>query len=170
MAYQQITTLRSFQSTALWDWLKILPNSIALSDTIGSDAFFRDFTPALACAYAGVRQDSGDPITFANKLLLHYDKCGIDSKTKTLVFSNSLDFPTIAELYYMYHRRFKVRFGIGTNLTNDCGPEPLNMVIKMDTYSGKPVVKLSDDAGKETGDKKMIKKVRDTFHVTVENK
>ena len=35
-------------------------------------------------------------------------------------------------------------FGIGTNLMNDLGPEPLNIVVKMIRANGQPVAKISD--------------------------
>jgi nicotinate phosphoribosyltransferase len=39
-------------------------------------------------------------------------------------------------------------FGIGTNLTNDVGLEPLNIVMKLVEVNGQPVAKLSDAPGK----------------------
>jgi nicotinate phosphoribosyltransferase len=37
---------------------------------------------------------------------------------------------------------------VGTNLTNDVGPTPLQIVIKMIRCNGQPVAKLSDSPGK----------------------
>jgi nicotinate phosphoribosyltransferase len=37
---------------------------------------------------------------------------------------------------------------VGTNLTNDVGPAPINIVIKMIRCNGQPVAKLSDSPGK----------------------
>ena len=54
-----------------------------------------------------------------------------------------------------------VSFGIGTNFTNDVGLTPLNIVLKMtdalpDGGVWNPVVKLSDEKGKYTGDPGII--------------
>ena len=62
----------------------------------------------------------------------------------------------IEEIQNACDGRIKTAYGIGTNLTNDVGVKPLNIVIKMTSFSAdgkmwKPVVKLSDDAGKHTG-------------------
>jgi nicotinate phosphoribosyltransferase len=51
-------------------------------------------------------------------------------------------------------------FGIGTNLTNDFGFKPLNMVIKMVEADGVPVVKLSDDPMKHTGDSVVVENMK----------
>ena len=42
----------------------------------------------------------------------------------------------------------KVGFGIGTYLSNDCGLEPLNQVMKVIECNGRPVAKISDTEGK----------------------
>ena len=53
-------------------------------------------------------------------------------------------------------------FGIGTNLTNDTGFKPANIVMKLiscQMNANQPVygcVKLSDDAGKHTGENKEV--------------
>ena len=39
-------------------------------------------------------------------------------------------------------------FGIGTNLTNDVGLTPLNIVMKLVRANGQPVAKISDTPGK----------------------
>ena len=63
---------------------------IALSDTLGTKKFISDFCGALAKAYDGVRHDSGDPIEWLEKILSMYNSCGINAKTKKVVFSDSL--------------------------------------------------------------------------------
>ena len=47
-----------------------------------------------------------------------------------------------------FHGRALTAFGIGTNLTNDLGYEPINIVIKMTECNGQPVAKVSDAPGK----------------------
>ena len=66
------------------------------------------------------------------------------AKGKTLVFSDALTFPLMIDLYQRFRDRVKLSFGIGTNLTNDLGYQPLQIVIKMVRCNGQPVAKLSD--------------------------
>ncbi len=121
----------------------------ALSDTLGVDAFCRDFDQYFAKLYDGVRQDSGDPIAWGHKIINHYKELGIDSRTKSLIFSDSLDFPKAILLNNTFKDKAKVSFGIGTYLTNDLeGLEPLNVVIKVVRCNGQPVAKISDSPGK----------------------
>lgn len=69
-----------------------------------------------------------------------------------------------AAIHRAFQGEIRDSYGIGTHLTNDIGPTPLNMVIKLsacrtDSQSGwQQTVKLSDDTGKHTGDKDEIKK------------
>jgi len=76
----------------------------------------------------------------------------VDPRTKTLVFSDGLDVPRVMDLYSHFDGRCQLSFGVGTNLTNDVGPEPLNIVIKMTRCNGQPVAKLSDSPGKNMSD------------------
>ena len=56
--------------------------------------------------------------------------------------------PLAIRLARHFHGRARTSFGIGTNLTNDLGYEPINIVIKMTECNGQPVAKLSDSPGK----------------------
>jgi nicotinate phosphoribosyltransferase len=52
-------------------------------------------------------------------------------------------------------------FGVGTNFTNDVGLKPMNIVIKMtdalpEDDQWTPVIKLSDEPMKHTGDEDSI--------------
>lgn len=122
---------------------------IALSDTLGIDYFLKDFTLDLAKQFDGVRQDSGDPYLVANKVIQHYKKLGINPKSKTIVFSDGLNIKKAILLYRKFNDIINVSFGIGTNLTNDCGQKPLQIVIKVQECNGIPVCKISDSGGKE---------------------
>jgi len=122
---------------------------IALSDTISVDAFLRDFDLYFSKLYDGVRHDSGDPVEFGYKIINHYKKLGINPTTKTIIFSNSLDFKKAEMLLNEFKGKINVSFGIGTNLTNDFpGVTPLSIVIKMSRCNGFPVAKISDDPEK----------------------
>ena len=123
-------------------------NGTALTDTLGTDLFLRDFDKLQAMCYTGVRHDSGDPFEWGDKIIAHYEKLGIDPKTKTLLFSDSLDFERAQEIDEYFNGRVNVSFGIGTFLTNDTCVDPLNIVIKLQYVNGHPVAKLSDVPGK----------------------
>lgn len=123
-------------------------NGIALTDTITTDCFLRDFDKTYATLFSGVRHDSADPYVWGEKMIAHYKKLGIDPMTKTLLFSDSLDFAKATKLKEHFNGRSRVAFGIGTYISNDCGVEPLNIVMKVIEANGSPVAKLSDAQGK----------------------
>ncbi|MEM7055246.1 MAG: nicotinate phosphoribosyltransferase, partial [Pseudomonadota bacterium] len=100
----------------------------------------------------------------------HYQHHRIEPKTRRLVFSDSLDIPRAAEIWQHFRDRIPVSFGIGTNLTNDTGIQPLNIVIKMTECNGQPVVKLSDSPGKIVStDQAYLAWVRQAFDVPEEH-
>jgi len=121
---------------------------IALSDTYGMSAFLRDFDMYFCKLFDGARHDSGDPFEWGEKLIAHYQKNRVDPRTKTLIFSDQLSFPLAIEISRRFRGRAKISFGIGTNLTNDLGYVPINIVIKMTECNGQPVAKVSDAPGK----------------------
>lgn len=123
-------------------------NGTALTDTLGTDLFLMDFNKLQANCYSGVRHDSGDPIEWGEKIISHYNKLGVDPKTKTLLFSDSLNFDRAQKIYNHFRGRINVSFGIGTYLSNDTAVDPLNIVIKLQYVNGHPVAKLSDVPGK----------------------
>lgn len=132
----------------------------ALTDTFTSQNFIANFDIFYAKLFDGVRQDSGDPIAFGETIIRHYESLGIDPSTKVIVFSDSLNVEKAIHIKKHFGDRIRVRFGIGTSLTNDAGIKPLNMVVKMNSVSinnkWTPCVKLSDDEGKHTGDSEMV--------------
>lgn len=149
---------------ALGRWVDIYHGNlgIALSDTFTSEAFFESFDTMYSKLFDGVRQDSGDPIVFANELVNHYKKLRIDPKLKTIVFSDSLNYNKVKHIESKIGKIINTSYGIGTYLSNDIpGVTPLNIVIKMieaapfgnDWIS---TVKLSDVIGKHTGSEKVI--------------
>lgn len=160
-----VNRIREAQKRAFHVWLQEYDDKLgtALSDTFTSQAFFKDFNVVLSNAFDGVRHDSGDPIIFGNNLIAHYKNMGINPTTKSLIFSDSLNVSKAEQLWKIFNRQIKVSFGIGTNLTNDVGPIPLNIVIKMVGCSGVPVVKLSDDITKAIGSPKIIQKLKEVY-------
>lgn len=148
---------------SLENWVKIYRGDlgIALSDTFTTETFFDSFDTKLAKLFDGVRQDSGDPFVFGDNLIEHYKKCRIDPTTKTIVFSDALTPNIVKDLFYYFKDKIRVSFGIGTNLTNDVGVIPLNIVIKLNEAQPEgrkwtPTIKLSDAKGKYSGSEEMI--------------
>ena len=146
-------------------WVKVYDGNLGtvLTDTYTVDVFLRNFSMKLAKLYDGVRHDSGDPKVFGDKIIDKYKSYGIDPKSKTIVFSDGLDFQTAAEIKEYFAGRIKVTFGIGTNLTCDLpGIRPMNIVMKLKECrinERQPIygcVKLSDVPGKAIGNPKDI--------------
>lgn len=159
-------SLRHANRYALEEWEKIYQGQlgIALTDTFGTPAFFKDFDKKIAREYDGVRHDSADPFIFTDQVINHYRSLGIDPASKTIVFSDSLNTKLAIELQQFCHGRIKCSFGIGTHFSNDFEGSPaLNMVIKIAEINGIPVVKLSDDEGKATGHKDALRVAKWTF-------
>ena len=146
--------LRDSQVAALEAWAREYRGDlgIALSDVVGLEAFLRDFDMYFCKLFDGVRHDSGDPFAWGDRMLAHFKANRADPASKILVFSDGLDIGKVMRLYDYFRGRCQVAFGIGTNLTNDLGPTPLNIVIKMVRCNGQPVAKLSDSPGKSMCD------------------
>jgi len=129
---------------------------IALTDTFTTNVFFDAFGTKFAKLFDGVRHDSGCPLAFADKVVAHYRSLNIDPKMKTIIFSDGLNPEECKRIRDHVGDRIKCAFGIGTNLTNDCGHKALNMVIKLVEVKFRNhrinTVKLSDVPGKNTGD------------------
>lgn len=166
--------IRSSHNKFLQDWFNSYGKdySIALTDTFKTDFFFSDFTPEQATEWLGVRQDSGDPYNFGEKLIQFYENLNINPKTKTVVFSDGLDINTIVALQKHFGDRIKVLFGWGTSLTNDLGIKPLNVVMKAthvkDLRIGNEAdtVKLSDNTSKHTGPPELVKDYEQLYFAT----
>jgi nicotinate phosphoribosyltransferase len=159
--------LRDFQKAAFEEWVQEYRGDLgtALTDVVGMDAFLADFDLYFAKLFDGLRHDSGDPIEWGEKALAHYAKLRLDPHTKRLVFSNSLDIPTALSLYRYFADRTMTGFGIGTNLSNDVGLAPLNIVMKLTRCNGQPVAKLSDSPGKAmSADPTFLAYLRQVFH------
>ncbi|KAM7224365.1 putative nicotinate phosphoribosyltransferase [Rhypophila decipiens] len=117
--------------------------------------------------FTGVRQDSGDPKGFVRVMRKFYDEQGITDK-KVIVFSDSLNIERCLEYKQVSEEAgFQPTFGVGTFLTNDfvhttTGKKstPLNIVIKLSSAGGQPAIKISDNAGKNTGDKETVDRVK----------
>lgn len=150
-----VCQLKDSQKVAFQRWADEYRGSlgICLSDTLGLNKFLKDFDLYFAKLFDGCRHDSGDPFTFTDKIIAHYEKLGIDPTTKTIVFSDGLDFDLAIELAEYCRGKIKCSFGIGTNFTNDVGHLPLQIVVKMIECGSaadnmNPVAKVSDNPAK----------------------
>jgi nicotinate phosphoribosyltransferase len=177
MAHEYVQTfqpvgvqLKNFQKAALERWVQEYRGDlgVALTDTVGMDAFIADFDLYFAKLFDGLRHDSGDPIGWGEKAREHYQALRIDAHTKRLVFSDSPDIPKAFALYRHFADRVQCGFGIGTNLTNDLGITPINIVMKLVECNGQPVAKLSDSPGKTLStDETFLVYLRQVFGRTV---
>lgn len=162
MALAALFGYRMANKITMEKWVEIFRGDlgIALSDTFTTDVFLQSFDKKFAKLFDGVRQDSGDPIEQAEKIVNHYDSLGIDPTTKTIVFSDSLNLDKVASIHEWCKGKIKDSYGIGTFLTNDVGVKPLNFVIKLTAVEQNgewlPTVKLSDTPGKHTGPKEEV--------------
>ena len=117
--------------------------------------------------FNGIRQDSGDPAQYAKQARDFYDSIGVTGK-KAIVFSDSLNVDRCLEYKKVAEELgFAPSFGVGTFLTNDFAHKsdgkksvPLNIVIKLSRAGGRPAIKISDNAGKNTGDSKTVQNVK----------
>ncbi len=150
MAHAGVTDFRESNKLALKRWLEFYRGElgIALTDTYTTDSFLSDFDQNLSARYDGLRHDSGDWKEWGEKILHHYEKFGIDPHKKKLIYSDSLNFELISKINNEFKDKASLLYGIGTNLTNDVGLFPLQIVIKIVECNGKPLIKISDDEGK----------------------
>lgn len=150
-AHQQLgPRLVDSQKVALQSWADEYRGElgIALSDTMGFDKFLKDFDRFFSLLFNGCRQDSGDPIEWAEKLIAHYKEMRIDPRSKSAIFSDGLTFESATDIFKRFNNQIQTSFGIGTYLTNDCGFIAPQVVIKMVECNGNPVAKVSDSEEK----------------------
>ncbi|WP_027014091.1 nicotinate phosphoribosyltransferase [Comamonas composti] len=168
-SYQALgVRLRDFQTAALEDWVQEYRGDlgIALTDTVGMDAFLADFDLYFAKLFDGLRHDSGDPHAWGEKAIAHYQKLRIDPQSKRLVFSDGLDLDAALALYQRFGERIQLGFGIGTHLTNDMGLDTINIVMKLTHANGQPVAKISDSPGKTLcNDETYLAYLRQVFQI-----
>ena len=110
--------------------------------------------------WKGLRHDSGNPIEWGERVIAFYKNHGINQLEKVAVFSDGLDLPKIIEITDNFKGRLPVRFGWGTNLTNDLGIPALSLVVKAVEANGYGLVKLSDNLDKATGTPADIERIK----------
>lgn len=145
---------------------------IYLTDTVGSEAFFKNFSKKHAKLFDGIRQDSGDEYRFVDRAVERYKELGINPLTKTIVFSNALTVEKYKDIAEYCKGKIMCSAGIGTSLTCDVpGVKPCNIVMKLkecrmnDNQTMIPCIKLSDDLGKHTGDIEEVRRAKETLGI-----
>ena len=144
------------------DWVRTYDGNLGifLMDTYTSKVGLKNMSLKYAKLFDGVRQDSGDEYKIGNEVIERYKELGIDPTTKTIVFSNALDFDKYLDIHNYFASRIRTSAGIGTNLTNDVGLKPANIVMKLSkcrlnkNQEWRKCIKISDDLGKHLGDNK----------------
>lgn len=155
------------------DWINVYDGDLGtvLTDTYTTDVFLRNFSKKHAALFTSLRQDSGDPFVFIDKVIRRYEELRINPKLKYLVFSDSLNVDKAIEIKNYCGDRIGSTFGIGTNLTNDVSDNIKSMNIVMKLFRCKMTakedwqecVKLSDVEGKHTGSEREIELVKATL-------
>ena len=144
------------------DWVRTYDGNLGifLMDTYTSKVGLKNMSLKFAKLFDGVRQDSGDEYRIGNEVIKRYKELGIDPTTKTIVFSNALDFNKYLDIHNYFTGRIRISAGIGTNITNDVGYKPANIVMKLSNcrlnsnQEWRKCIKISDDFGKHMGDDK----------------
>jgi nicotinate phosphoribosyltransferase len=144
------------------DWVRTYDGNLGifLMDTYTSKVGLKNMSLKFAKLFDGVRQDSGDEYKIGNEVITRYKELGIDPTTKTIVFSNALNFNKYLDIHNYFNGRIRVSAGIGTNITNDTGFTPANIVMKLSkcrinkNQEWRNCIKISDDLGKHLGDNK----------------
>ena len=144
------------------DWVRTYDGNLGifLMDTYTSKVGLKNMSLKFAKLFDGVRQDSGDEYKIGNEVIARYKELGIDPTTKTIVFSNALDFNRYLDIHNYFTGRIRISAGIGTNLTNDTEFKPANIVMKLSkcrinkNQEWRKCIKISDDLGKHLGDDK----------------
>lgn len=144
---------------SLENWVNVYDGDLgtALSDTYTSESFLSNLSRKQAKLFDGVRCDSGDELSFVDNLVKRYETLGINPLSKSIIFSNALDFPKAKKIQDYCKGKIQCAFGIGTNLTHDTGHKAPNIVMKLShckmntNQQWRECVKLSDDMGKHMG-------------------
>ncbi len=171
--------IRRSHGRMMLDWWELYgePLSVALTDTYGTDFFFRDMLPSQVRNWLGLRHDSGPWKPFGEKVVSFYKRHDVDPKCKTVVWSDGLSPEVILAINEEFGRHIKCKYGWGTNLTNDFGSaaqdrfgvRPLSIVMKVVESNFLPTVKLSDNPAKAIGPTDTIARFQRVFGYNPDN-
>lgn len=144
-----------------------------LYDTYGWEIFSLNFSEDFARMFRGLRIDSGNNEKELEKIIAKYRSLGIDPATKQIIFSNGLTTDEAIRIQKFAYGKCLPAFGIGTHFTNSFeGIKPLNIVIKLIAAKiteswpfYNETCKLSEEAGKNTGNPEVIKRFKEAIHM-----
>lgn len=144
---------------------------IMLPDTYGTSGFLEK-APDWLAGWTGIRIDSGDPATGAERAIDWWTSRGEDPTQKLVIFSDGLDVDKIRSLHTQFNGRVNPSFGWGTLLTNDFRGlvpgdtlAPFSLVCKAVAANDRPTVKLSDNPKKAMGPEDQIERYKRVFDV-----
>lgn len=162
---------------AMEDWINVYDGDLGtvLTDTYTTDVFMSNFSKKHAMLFTSLRHDSGDPFVFADKAITRYTELRVDPKIKYIIFSDGLNTERAIEIAKYCKGRIGASFGIGTNFSCDVGNniKPMNIVMKLwkckmtERDYWHPCVKLSDVAGKHTGEASELELAQRTLGLPV---
>lgn len=175
MFHAGIGGFKTANLTALNDWIKVYSGDLGISliDTYTTASYLHTLTLKQAKLLDGFRQDSGDEYEIGDMIIDKLNEMRINPMSKTIVFSNALNFEKYAKVADYFKGRINVAAGIGTNLTCDLGIDdykPANIVMKLSKCRYSPrdfwekVIKISDDLGKHMGDKELFEIAAKELH------
>lgn len=175
MFHAGIGGFKTANLTALNDWIKVYSGDLGISliDTYTTASYLHTLTLKQAKLLDGFRQDSGDEYEIGDMIIDKLNEMRINPMSKTIVFSNALNFEKYANVADYFKGRINVAAGIGTNLTCDLGIDdykPANIVMKLSKCRYSPrdfwekVIKISDDLGKHMGDKELFEIAAKELH------
>ncbi|OGZ06871.1 MAG: hypothetical protein A2942_00520 [Candidatus Lloydbacteria bacterium RIFCSPLOWO2_01_FULL_50_20] len=161
-------TMESHQRFFLeWDEFYDGEFSVALTDTYGRKYFFDNFPHGLAVRWSGLRQDSGNPVSFLDDAEDFYRRHKVEMRTKRAVPSDGLTTRLIHSIDAANRERFNVAHGLGTSLTFDFSDEfgvspipSISIVVKAVEACGHELVKVPDNSAKALGSPEALARVR----------
>jgi len=173
MAGDDDNALRDAPYRVLEEWRQTYDGNllVVLPDAFGTKAFLDD-APDWLADWKGFRPDSAPPVEGGEQIMSWWKSKGVDPKDRLLVLADGLDVDAIENAHAHFKGRVRTSFGWGTNLTNDfrdCAPVeapellPISLVCKVTQAAGRPVVKLSDNRAKATGDPHEIERYQRVF-------
>lgn len=172
-AYHDKDELSMIES--FWDWRRKWFDfygydlSVCLTDTFGSEWFFKNCPPDIAEKYS-FREDSAiNLFEYTDKVLDLYRKYNIAPNEKVIVHSNGLTALKVINIANYKQGEINKVYGQGTDLSCDVGLDykHLSIVIKLSRVlvDGEWVgtVKLSDNLAKAIGEPKQIERYKKLF-------
>lgn len=138
---------------------------VGLTDTFGSDSFFKNCPKDIAEMYSFREDSATDLYKYTNDVLDLYKRYNINHNEKVIVHSNGLDIAKVVDINSFSQNKLNKVYGIGTNIGSDVGNDykHISIVIKATKANGIDTVKLSDNIAKAIGNKEKINFYKKVF-------